>query len=77
MKTTNVERLIINKMTKEQYDAAKESGTLNDNELYLTPEEEYVNELPTVTTSDNGKFLRVVSGVWAAATVPVMEGGTY
>lgn len=26
-------------------------------------------ELPTVTTSDNGKFLRVVDGVWAVATV--------
>jgi hypothetical protein len=30
--------------------------------------------IPTVTTSDNGKFLRVVNGVWAATTVPNAEG---
>lgn len=26
-----------------------------------------VNEVPSVTTADNGKFMRVVSGAWAAA----------
>lgn len=29
--------------------------------------------VPAVTTSDNGKFLRVVSGVWAAASIPNAE----
>ena len=33
-----------------------------------------VHEVPTVTTSDNGKFLRVVNGVWAADTVPSAGG---
>ena len=33
--------------------------------------------VPSVTTADNGKFLRVVNGVAAWATVPVMEGGSY
>ena len=33
--------------------------------------------IPSVTTADNGKFLRVVNGVAAWATVPVMEGGSY
>lgn len=28
---------------------------------------------PTVTTADNGKFLRVIDGAWAAATVPNAE----
>ena len=30
--------------------------------------------LPTVTTEDNGKVLRVVDGAWAASTVPNAEG---
>ena len=33
-----------------------------------------VSALPTVTTADNGKFLRVVNGVWAADTVPSAGG---
>ena len=34
-------------------------------------------ELPTVTTSDNGKFLRVVSGAWAAAEIANANGGSF
>lgn len=34
-------------------------------------------ELPTVTTSDNGKFLRVVSGVWSAAEIANANGGSF
>lgn len=30
--------------------------------------------LPSVTTADNGKFLRVVEGAWAAASVPNASG---
>jgi len=33
--------------------------------------------LPAVTASDNGKFLRVVSGAWAAETVPAAEGSAF
>lgn len=33
--------------------------------------------LPTVTSADNGKFLRVVSGAWAAATVPNAESNSF
>lgn len=33
--------------------------------------------LPTVTTTDNGKFLRVVSGAWAAAAVPSAESVSF
>lgn len=32
------------------------------------------DELPTVTEADNGKVLRVVDGVWAAATISNAEG---
>lgn len=31
--------------------------------------------LPTVTSSDNGKVLMVVNGAWAAASLPVYNGG--
>lgn len=34
----------------------------------------YQKKLPSVTTSDNGKFLRVVNGEWAADTVPSANG---
>ena len=34
-----------------------------------------VSELPTVTSSDNGKILKVVNGAWAAATLNVYNGG--
>ena len=33
-----------------------------------------ISALPTVTTADNGKFLRVVNGVWTADTVPSAGG---
>lgn len=34
-----------------------------------------VSELPTVTSSDNGKILKVVNGAWAAATLNTYNGG--
>lgn len=34
-------------------------------------------ELPTVTTGNNGDFLRVVNGAWAAATVPNAEEASF
>ena len=33
--------------------------------------------VPSVTTADDGKFLRVVSGVWAAVTVPNAEEASF
>lgn len=35
------------------------------------------NSLPSVTAEDNGKFLRVVSGVWAAITIDSANGGSF
>ena len=34
-------------------------------------------ELPNVTTADNGKFLRVVNGAWAAVEIPNANGGSF
>lgn len=34
-----------------------------------------IPEIPSVTTSDNGKILTVVNGAWAAAELPTYQGG--
>lgn len=34
-------------------------------------------ELPTVTSSDNGKILQVVNGAWAAASIPSANGVSF
>ena len=34
-------------------------------------------ELPAVTASDNGKFLRVVSGAWAAVEIANANGASF
>ena len=36
-----------------------------------------VHEVPSVTTADNGKFLRVVSGAWAAVEIANANGGSF
>ena len=33
--------------------------------------------VPTVTTANNGQFLRVVDGAWAASTVPNAEEASF
>lgn len=44
MKTENVSTFKINRLTQEQYDNALADGSINDNELYMTPDD---NELDT------------------------------
>ena len=44
---------------------------------YARGDHVHPRELPTVTASDNGKFLRVVSGAWAAAEIPNANGGSF
>ena len=36
-----------------------------------------VHEVPSVTTSDNGKFLRVVNGAWAVSEVDNASGVSF
>ena len=36
-----------------------------------------VREVPSVTTSDNGKFLRVVNGAWAVAAIDNANGVSF
>lgn len=44
---------------------------------YARGDHVHSKELPTVTTSDDGKFLRVVSGAWAAAAIANANGGSF
>lgn len=49
--------LVINKMTEAQYEQAKSQGTLNEKELYITPDNDKEIEVPTKTselTNDSG-----------------------
>ena len=36
-----------------------------------------IGEVPVVTTSDNGKFLRVVNGTWAAVAIDNANGVSF
>lgn len=58
----NLTTLKINQLTQAQYDAALAAGTINENELYATPDD---NELDTTT------FLRVSDVGSAVDTNPI------
>lgn len=68
---TTVNNLIINVLDKDTYDEL----TPSDSELYLITDDG--NDLPAVTSSDNGKVLRVVNGVWAAVSLPSASGVSF
>lgn len=36
-----------------------------------------IGEVPSVTTADNGKFLRVVNGAWVAVSISDAHGGSF
>lgn len=70
MTEENLTNLTINYLTEEQYNEAKEAGNINDNELYMTPDDSsndgvvlYDNNagsVSSVTLSDNAsKFSRI------------------
>lgn len=52
-------------------------ATTSKNGLMSASDKTKLEQYPTVTTSDNGKFLRVVGGVWAASTVPNAEEASF
>ena len=54
MKTEDLSTLKINKLTQAQYDKALKEGRINENELYLTPDNIGVNGLP-----ENAEFTNV------------------
>lgn len=54
-----------------------DNGEVNFNGANIFLDGNRVQFLPTVSTSDNGKFLRVVNGAWAAATVENANGVSF
>lgn len=49
-----------------------------DNCLYSNKQKVLtVNDVPTVTASDNGKFLRVVDGAWSAVEIANAQGESF
>jgi hypothetical protein len=63
---------------------SKTRPTYNGNDMALYSDvsslsSQISNKMPNVavTTADNGKFLRVVNGVWAASSIPNAEEATF
>ena len=57
----------------------KAPGTATPGEWaeYARGDHVHPKELPTVTDTDNGKFLRVVSGAWEAVEIANANGGSF
>lgn len=52
-------------------------GVVGTSTVYARGDYIHQKELPNVTTTDNGKFLRVVNGAWAAAEIANANGGSF
>lgn len=53
------------------------TATAGEETTYARGDHVHPKELPTVAASDNGKFLRVVDGAWAAASVSNANGVSF
>lgn len=51
--------------------------TSGESKQYARGDHVHPKELPTVTATDNGKFLRVVSGAWEAVEIANANGGSF
>ena len=86
MITENLTTLKINKLTQAQYDAALASGNINENELYMTPDEVQEEEITSIskggTNANNVSDARLNLGFTYGANVPTEapttgEGSVY
>lgn len=71
--TTDITTLKINYLTQEMYDAALANNQINENELYVTPNEsEFIVTSSSITTSSD--FSAAVNYVIDSMKI---EGGSY
>lgn len=64
---TKLDSLVINYLTQAQYDNAKSAGTLNSNQIYMTPASSSTYTLPAATSSTLG-------GVKIGSNITVSSG---
>ena len=73
-----IEGIATEEYVNEKISMATDSILADVNEDIEEAKNEVVSHIngtfPTVTAEDNGKFLRVVDGAWAAASIPYAEG---
>ena len=73
-----IEGIATEDYVNEKISMATDSILAKVNENIEVAKNEVVSHIngtfPTVTAEDNGKFLRVVDGKWAAASIPYAEG---
>ena len=62
---------------KPQYPTVTYTGTAWMAWLGTLARSEDIPTIPAVTATDNGKFLRVVNGAWAAAAIDNATGGSF
>lgn len=75
MQTTDIQKLIINQLTEEQYQAAKTAGTLNQNELYFTDDEDSGEYIPTTEKGAAGGVASLdSSGKIPTSQLPIYDG---
>lgn len=77
-------KLVVKGLQKKIQRASSESKAYTDEkaETVLSESKAYTDEkarsgLPEVSVADNGKFMRVSNGAWAAETVPNAEDGEF
>ena len=81
---TDLETLTINYLTQAQYDAEKESGTIDDDALYLTPSVaspslmgDYIVEQGTTSTGSYRKWSSGILECWLRTTQTLAINSAY
>lgn len=64
MITENVSTLQIHKLTEEQYHRELESGNIEENTIYLTPEIERIGDLSQLKTNAKGSIVEAINELY-------------